>query len=138
LGKRCLCTAESGVRPSHPPPTYVNAGLLTVETSQASCHTAVRFDSSIDTKMRLVMPCAVQAQAATRTQKGEVDSCHFLYCGYNSVVEFFVANEVVVSSNLTTRSNFMTESHCAGLVAFIHLGRLGPMVYGYYTRLSIW
>lgn len=26
--------------------------------------------------------------------------------------------------------NFMTESHCAGPVTFIHLGRLGPMVYG--------
>jgi hypothetical protein len=86
-------------------PEYVNAGLLTVNgTTGVIPPTAVRFNSSIDTKMRLVMPCAVQAQAVTRTQKGEVDSCHFLYCGCSSVVEQLVANHQVVSSNLITRS----------------------------------
>ena len=77
MGERLLC--KQNVAGSIPVTStiYVNAGLLTaMDITGVISSAVVRFNSLIDTKMRLVMPCAVQAQAVTRTQKGEVDSCH--------------------------------------------------------------
>jgi hypothetical protein len=71
--------------------------------------------------MRLVMPCAVQAQAVTRTQKGEVDSCHLFgglaQLGERLLCKQNVIGSIPVTSTIYVNAGLLTERY-QGVISF--------------------